>query len=80
MAEVRITLPDDLLAAVERAAEQASRSRDDLIADAVRARLVGPDLDRRSLALGALRRSLGAGAWVPEDLVRDLRGRGDGGR
>ena len=75
MPEVRVELPDDLLAAVDLAATQAGTSRGEVIAAAIADKLERPDRARRQTALENLRRSLAGGSWQAEVLVRAERDR-----
>jgi metal-responsive CopG/Arc/MetJ family transcriptional regulator len=57
MAKVMISLPEDLLEAVDRASAEAGESRSRFVRDALRARLAagGPTPDRRRAAAARLR-------------------------
>ena len=75
--KVMISLPDDLLRALDAAAERAEQTRSRFIRDAVRERLARGSLDTRREALEQLRRSFRDAPPVnPEELIRaerDLR-------
>ena len=75
MAKVMVSIPDDLLAAVDAAARRESRTRSGYVQEALRHRLTGGAAARRSTALSALRREFADGAWVAEELVRAERER-----
>lgn len=75
MPEVCVELPDDLLAAIDRAATQGGTSRSEIIVAAVADKLERPDRARRQAALENLRRSLAGGTWQAEVLVRAERDR-----
>jgi metal-responsive CopG/Arc/MetJ family transcriptional regulator len=71
-----ISLPDDLLERVDRAADDASMSRSAFIRDALLLRLTHRvDIERRRDAMDALRRSFARGDWIAEDVVRTERDR-----
>jgi len=76
-AKVMISVPFDLLATVDRAADEAGISRSAFIREALRLRLVhNPDIEKRRRASSALRRSLGkTGDWNAEDVIRAERDR-----
>src|SRR5437762_964425 len=76
--KVMISVPADLLATVDRAADESGLTRSAYIRDALRMRLARrPDVERRRRAVAALRRSLAnTGDWNPEELIRAERDRG----
>jgi metal-responsive CopG/Arc/MetJ family transcriptional regulator len=70
-----ISLPDDLLRALDEAAHRADQSRSRYIRDAVRERLARGALDERREALEELRRLFRGQRFDPEALIRAERER-----
>jgi len=75
MAKVMISLPDELLRALDEAAGAAEKSRSAFIREAVRERLARGALDTRREALEELRRSFRGERFHPEELIRAERDR-----
>jgi metal-responsive CopG/Arc/MetJ family transcriptional regulator len=77
MAKVMISLPDELLAALDEAAQRADTTRSAFIRQAVRERLArGPvDRARRDAAVEHLRRAFSDATFNPEDFIRADRER-----
>jgi predicted transcriptional regulator len=73
--KVMISLPDDLLHALDEAAHRADQSRSRYIRDAVRERLARGALDERREALDDLRRLFRGQKFDPEELIRAERER-----
>ena len=74
MAKVLISIPDDLLARVDREAARRSTSRSVLLQDAVRRELGWPDADAVDAAVGRGRAALrSAGSFESGELIRSDR-------
>lgn len=77
MAKVMISLPDDFLKKVDRAARSQGRSRSELIRDALRTTINGKNKRRRSWkkALAPLRdlEQHWVGQWDSTDIIRYYR-------
>jgi Arc/MetJ-type ribon-helix-helix transcriptional regulator len=77
MAKVMVSLPDDFLRKVDRAAKAHGRSRSELIREALRAVLGGKGAHRRSWkeALAPLRdlEQQWIGQWNSTDIIRYYR-------
>ena len=77
MAKVMISLPDQFLKKVDRAARAQGRTRSELIRDALRTALNGKDKSRRSWkkALAPLRdlEQHWVGQWDSTDIIRYYR-------
>ncbi len=75
MSKIRISLPEDLLKRLDATASAESRSRSDLIREAIPRYLAeGPAIGRKA-AIAELRAVLGHGRWNAEKLVRSERDR-----
>ena len=77
MAKVMVSLPDQFLKRVDRAARAQGRSRSELIREALRVLLAGKDADRRSwkdalAPLTELEREW-IGQWDSTDIIRYYR-------
>lgn len=75
MAKVMISLPDALLAEVDRAARDANLTRSAFVQGAVRRELGGVDLERRRAALAALHARFADVSLDAEEAVRVERDR-----
>lgn len=74
MAKVMISLPQELLAELDREAERRSTSRSALLAAAARRELARPDCERVAAAIArSERRFEHAGSFEAADLVRQDR-------
>lgn len=74
MAKVMISIPDDLLAALDAEAEARHMSRSAVIAQAVRREISAPNAARADELLAAARAALAdTGAWSASQLVREQR-------
>lgn len=74
MAKVMISIPDDLLAALDAEAEARHASRSATIATAVRRELNTPTAERADELLAAARAALAdSGAWSAAELVASQR-------
>ena len=77
MAKVMISLPDEFLKKVDRAAQTQGRSRSELIREALRTAINGKDKRRRSWkrALAPLRdlEQHWVGQWNSTDIIRYYR-------
>jgi predicted transcriptional regulator len=74
MAKVMISMPDDLLARIDREAERRSSSRSALLQDAARRELGWPDPASIDAAVARARDALaGAGSFKSAALVRAER-------
>jgi len=74
VAKVMISIPDDLLERVDRAAKQHSTSRSAFLQEAARRELGWPDGESIDAALGRGRAALAASeSFESSDLIRDLR-------
>lgn len=73
--KVMISLPEELLSAVDAAAAARAISRSHLVREALRAHLSAAPAAGRAEAFALLRRSLGGGGWTAEELVRAERHR-----
>lgn len=71
MSKVMVSLPDDLLAAIDEEARHRSTSRSALLAEAARRELERKDPDQLADAIArSTRRFGGSGAFESADLVR----------
>lgn len=78
MAKVMVSLPDDLLADVDRTARQRGTTRRGLLADAARKELARPSSDVRSRAVEKLEGYARRHGWpTTEELLTDRRWRDD---
>lgn len=75
MAKVMVSMPDELLVAVDAAAQAQSRARSELIREALRLYLAQGSADRRSEALDWLRASFKGIRLNAEEIVRSERDR-----
>jgi len=75
VSKVMISLPAELLAALDEAAAGAEKSRSAFIREAVRERLARSSLDERREALEELRRLFRGARGKPEDFIRADRER-----
>jgi metal-responsive CopG/Arc/MetJ family transcriptional regulator len=75
MVKVLISLPEALLQSLDRAAAAESRSRSELVREAIRRYLAEGPSAGRSVAIAELRALLGAGDWNAEELIRAERDR-----
>ncbi len=73
MAKVLISLPDGLLESLDRAAAAESRSRSEVVREAIRRYLAEGPPSGRSAAIAELRAILGPGDWNAEALIRAER-------
>lgn len=74
MAKVMISIPDDLLAALDAEAKARHTSRSAVIAQAARREISAPNAARVDELLAAARAALGdTGAWSASQLVREQR-------
>ncbi len=74
MAKVMISIPDDLLAALDAEAQARQMSRSAVIAQATRREITAPDAARVDELLIAARDALAAtGKWSATELVREQR-------
>ncbi|MFI5046408.1 MAG: CopG family ribbon-helix-helix protein [Acidimicrobiia bacterium] len=76
--KVMISMPEELLAAVDAEAERRDQSRSALIRAALREHLVTRALDDREAALQSLRHAFAGGDWgdqTAEQLIRAERER-----
>jgi metal-responsive CopG/Arc/MetJ family transcriptional regulator len=75
VSKILISLPEDLLKRLDETASAESRSRSELVREAVRRYLAeGPPLGREA-AMAELQGILSRGRWNAEDLVRAERHR-----
>jgi metal-responsive CopG/Arc/MetJ family transcriptional regulator len=75
VSKILISLPEDLLKRLDETASAESRSRSELVREAVRRYLTeGPPLGREA-AMADLRAILRRGSWNAEELVRAERDR-----
>ena len=70
-----ISLPDDLLAAVDERAGREGQTRSAFVQYALRVRLASADRTKGVAALDRVRRRLNGGDWRAVDLVRAERKR-----
>ena len=71
MSKVMVSLPDELLAAIDKAAQQRSTSRSALLAEAARRELERRDPDEIAAAIErSTRRFTDSGAFESADMVR----------
>lgn len=75
MARIMISLPDDLLTAVDAQARSQARSRSEFVREALRNYLVSGDVAKRREAIARLKETFRTGRWRAEDLVRSERDR-----
>ena len=75
MAKVMVSMPDDLLVAVDTAARAQSRARSELIREALRLYLAQGSAERRSEALDRLRAGFRGARLNAEEVVRSERDR-----
>lgn len=81
MAKVMISFPDDLLARIDRAAEQRHSSRSAFLQEAARRELGWPDPGTVDAAIARARAALAsAGAFESAALIRAERDARHGGR
>ena len=74
MTKVLISLPDDLLERIDRAAQARGSSRSRFLQDAARSQLGWPNADALGAALKAGREALaGTGPFESADLIREVR-------
>lgn len=74
MAKVMISIPDDLLAALDAEADARHASRSSVIAQAVRAEITAPNAALADDLLAAARTALSdTGEWSAAELVHDQR-------
>lgn len=74
MAKVMISIPDDLLAALDAEAEARHMSRSATIAQAVRREISAPNAARVDELLAAARAALAdTGSWSAAEVVREQR-------
>jgi predicted transcriptional regulator len=80
VAKVFISIPDDLLERVDRAAQQRNTSRSAFLQEAARRELGWPDPDLMDAALQRGRAAMAkTGAFESADLIREVRDERDAG-
>ncbi|HVF19378.1 MAG TPA: type II toxin-antitoxin system HicB family antitoxin [Mycobacteriales bacterium] len=75
VAKVMISLPDELLSAVDERAERDGQTRSAFVQHALRVRLASADRSKGVAALDRVRRRMNAGDWRAVDVVRSERRR-----